>query len=289
MTTHALTYQGRLPGITVEAVPETLNLDPLRMDVAGFVGFAERGPLDTPVLVEDINQYRAVFGGDVMIARSKGTDYVYTFLKSFYADPAKGTGVNNLSLPGAAMPHVLWELQGTQDAVWEGHVDEQGNAQKHFKEFQLATPGKLTPEEGERILRHARDKGLRFGDAAVALKLVSQDDIAQMLARQFDYPYLVPGQSNVSPEVVAAWSPFSQQMEALRALRSQLLMRWFTGEKDRRSLAIVSPGRGEGRSHLAANLAVKFSQMGEKTLLIDADLRSPRQHSLFGLGHVTGC
>ncbi len=152
----------------------------------------------------------------------------------------------------------------------------------------LMDAGKLTPEDGERILRFAKDKGMRFGDAAVALKLVSQDDIAQVLARQFDYPYLVPGQSNVSPEVVAAWAPFSRQMEALRALRSQLLLRWFSGEEDRRSLAIVSPGRGEGRSHLAANLAVVFSQMGERTLLIDADLRSPRQHLLFGLGHTTG-
>jgi len=152
----------------------------------------------------------------------------------------------------------------------------------------LMDAGKLAPEDGERILRYAKDKGLRFGDAAVALKLVSQDDIAQVLARQFDYPYLVPGQSNVSPEVVAAWAPFSPQMEALRALRSQLMLRWFTGEEDRRSLAIVSPARGEGRSHLAANLAVVFSQMGEKTLLIDADLRGPRQHTLFGLGNVTG-
>jgi chain length determinant protein tyrosine kinase EpsG len=127
---------------------------------------------------------------------------------------------------------------------------------------------------------------VRFGDAAIALKLVSADDIQQVLARQFDYPYLSPGDSTVSPEVIAAWSPFSKQVEALRALRSQLLLRWFTEE--RRSLAIVSPGRGEGRSHLAANLAVVFSQMGERTLLIDADLRNPRQHALFGLSNATG-
>lgn len=152
----------------------------------------------------------------------------------------------------------------------------------------LMDAGKLSPEDGERTLRYAKEKGLRFGDAAVALKLVSQDDIAQVLARQFDYPYLVPGQSNVSPEVVAAWAPFSQQMEALRALRSQLMLRWFSAEEDRKSLAIVSPTRAEGRSHLAANLAVVFSQMGEKTLLIDADLRSPRQHALFGLDNTSG-
>lgn len=88
-----------------------------------------------------------------LIARSKGTDYVYTFLKSFYADPAKGTGVNNLALPGTAMPHVLWELQGTQEAVWEGHTDSQGNVQKHFKEFTLANPGKLTPEQYDEFVR----------------------------------------------------------------------------------------------------------------------------------------
>lgn len=152
----------------------------------------------------------------------------------------------------------------------------------------LVDGGKLSPEDGERVLRYAKAKGLRFGDAAVALKLVSQDDIAQVLARQFDYPYLVPGQSDVSSEVVAAWAPFSQQVEALRALRSQLMLRWFSAEDDRKSLAVMSPGRVEGRSHLAANLAVVFSQMGERTLLIDADLRSPRQHMIFGLDNTTG-
>ena len=78
-----------------------------------------------------------------LIARSRTPDYLYTFLKSFYVDPAKATGMNNLALPGTAMPHVLWELQGTQEAVWEGNPDAKGDVQRHFKEFKLATPGKL--------------------------------------------------------------------------------------------------------------------------------------------------
>ena len=49
-----------------------------------------------------------------LIARSKGADYVYRFLRSFYLDPSRPTGVNNLVLPNASMPHVLWELQGLQ-------------------------------------------------------------------------------------------------------------------------------------------------------------------------------
>jgi len=152
----------------------------------------------------------------------------------------------------------------------------------------LIDSGKLTPDDGERILRYAKEKGVRFGDAAVALKLATAEDVQQALARQFDYPYLVPGESDVASSVVAAWSPFSPQVEALRALRTQLLLRWFTGEPDRRSVAVVSTARGDGRSYLAANLAVVFSQMGEHTLLIDGDLRSPSQHTLFGLRNGSG-
>lgn len=88
-----------------------------------------------------------------LVARSRGADYLYTFLRSFYADPSKATGANNIVLPGTAMPHVLWELQGTQEAVWEGEVDQAGNAQRHFKEFKLVTPGKLSPEEYDDFVR----------------------------------------------------------------------------------------------------------------------------------------
>jgi len=103
---------------------------------------------------DDAKRWFGVVPPDLsLIARSRGADYLYTFLRSFYADPAKATGVNNLVLPGTAMPHVLWDLQGLQEAVWEGHVDAQGNAQKHFKEFQLATPGKMTPEQYDSFVR----------------------------------------------------------------------------------------------------------------------------------------
>ena len=61
--------------------------------------------------------------------------------------------MNNLALPGTAMPHVLWQLQGSQEAVWEGEVDAQGNVQKHFKEFKLAEPGKMTREEYDGFVR----------------------------------------------------------------------------------------------------------------------------------------
>ena len=103
---------------------------------------------------DDARRWFGVVPPDLsLVGRSRGADYLYTFLRSFYADPSRATGTNNIVLPGTAMPHVLWELQGVQEAVWEGQVDAAGNAQKHFKEFKLATPGKLTPEQYDGFVR----------------------------------------------------------------------------------------------------------------------------------------
>jgi len=152
----------------------------------------------------------------------------------------------------------------------------------------LVDAGKLMPEGAERILRLQKEQGMRFGEAAVTLGLASEADIQQALSRQFDYPYLTAGEAAVSEEIVAAYKPFTAQVEALRALRSQLMLRWFGTEPERKALAVVSPARREGRSFIAANLAVVFSQLGEHTLLIDADMRNPRQHKLFGLENRSG-
>ena len=152
----------------------------------------------------------------------------------------------------------------------------------------LIDTGRLTLENAENILHFQKEHGLQFGDAAIKLGLLTQQDVQFALARQYDYPYLLAGEGRVSEELVAAYAPFSPQVEGLRALRSQLMLRWFTDEAERKTLAIASPGRGEGRSYLAANLAVVFSQLGEHTLLIDADLRNPRQHRLFGLENRSG-
>jgi chain length determinant protein tyrosine kinase EpsG len=152
----------------------------------------------------------------------------------------------------------------------------------------LIDAGRLSAEDAEKILRRQKEGGLRFGDAALQLKLLTEDDIRFALARQFDYPYLPAGDESLSPELVAAYLPFGETVEQLRALRSQLMLRWFDGEAERKALAIVSAGNGEGRSFLAANLAIVFSQLGERTLLVDADLRSPRQHQLFRLANASG-
>lgn len=88
-----------------------------------------------------------------LIARARGTDYLFSFLKSFYVDTSRPTGMNNTVLASAAMPHVLWELQGIQKAVYEGVTDAAGNVEKHFKGFELETEGRLSPEEFDEFVR----------------------------------------------------------------------------------------------------------------------------------------
>ena len=145
----------------------------------------------------------------------------------------------------------------------------------------LLESGKITPENAERVLRMQKELGIRFGEAAQRLGLITEADIQQVLARQFDYPYLQPGAGKYPQELVAAYQPFSSQVETLRAVRSQLMLRWFA--RGSKSLVVLGMEPGDGASLFTANLAVVFSQLGEHTLLVDANLRKPRQHEIFDL------
>jgi len=152
----------------------------------------------------------------------------------------------------------------------------------------LVEQGRLSPDEVEKIQQFALRNGLRFGDAALKLHLLTETDVDLAIAQQFKYPVLPRGgEHGVADDVVAAYLPQSQMVEPLRLLRSQLSLRRVDPEK-KQILVIASAGRGEGRSWLAANLATVFAQMGERVLLIDADLRHPRQHELFNLNNSVG-
>ncbi|HOY70147.1 MAG TPA: chain length determinant protein tyrosine kinase EpsG [Methylotenera sp.] len=150
----------------------------------------------------------------------------------------------------------------------------------------LIQQGKISTDDIDKILVAQEKYGLQFGDAAVKLGLITEVDVRQVLALQFNYPYLQTDQGSYSSELVAAYQPFSPQVEALRALRSQLMMRWFN--ESNKALAIVTANAKEGGSYLAANLAVMFSQLGERTLLVDANMRDPRQQIIFNIKENRG-
>jgi ubiquinol-cytochrome c reductase cytochrome c1 subunit len=90
-----------------------------------------------------------------VIARAKasgagsGADYLYTYLRTFYKDEGRPTGWNNMVLPNAAMPHVLWQLQGIRSAKFVEAADphEEGKKVHKFAGFEQVTPGTMTPAE----------------------------------------------------------------------------------------------------------------------------------------------
>jgi len=86
-----------------------------------------------------------------VIARSRavpgqgsGADYLYTYLRTYYADETKATGWDNLVFPSVGMPHVLWELQGKRRPIYEVK-EEHGHEVKVFKGWEQLTPGTMTP------------------------------------------------------------------------------------------------------------------------------------------------
>ncbi len=152
----------------------------------------------------------------------------------------------------------------------------------------IAETRNLTAEQVEKVLAHQKAKGIRFGEAAIALGYASNDDVLFALSQQFHYPYAAEGQRKANPELVALNQPFSVQAESFRAIRSQIIMRLFNEGQERHAIAVVSPDSGDGKTYFAANLAVTLAQLGGRTLLVDADLRGPRQHEVFGIDNSAG-
>lgn len=147
---------------------------------------------------------------------------------------------------------------------------------------------RLSAEQVDAVLAHMRANGIRFGDAAVALGLATNDDVLQALSEQFGYAYANEDRRRLSPELVTLNQPFSTQAEAFRTIRSRIMMTVFSEDQQKRALAVVSPDSGDGKTFFAANLAITLAQAGGRTLLVDADLRGPRQHEVFNLENTAG-
>ena len=129
-----------------------------------------------------------------LMARSKGADYIYSFLKGFYVSETSPTGVDNLYLAGTSMPHVLWQLQGYQKANFDEHENDDGSVTKTFVDFQQLTEGSLDSEDYDRFVRDTTNflayiaepvRGLRVAMGKwVLIYLVFFFVIARMLKKQ---------------------------------------------------------------------------------------------------------
>ncbi len=88
-----------------------------------------------------------------LMARAKGADYIFNFLKGFYVADDSPTGVDNLVLAGTSMPHVLWELQGYQTAHFSEHSNEDGSMTTSFEGFEALSAGAMDAEDYDDFVR----------------------------------------------------------------------------------------------------------------------------------------
>jgi ubiquinol-cytochrome c reductase cytochrome c1 subunit len=125
-------------------------------ELAGNLMFTSDKPFDTinSAMPKDSESWFGKEPPDLsLMARARGVDYIYSFLKGFYVDKTRPWGVNNLYLPSAAMPHVLQERQGLQKPVFKNEPDEHGSARMVLVGVDTMTPGALKPEEYDLFVR----------------------------------------------------------------------------------------------------------------------------------------
>lgn len=173
----------------------------------------------------------------------------------------------------------------------------------------LISMGTLTPESALRIDDAMRTMGLGFADAAIQLGLITPEDLAQaaQTARQMPpkepdgivegainrmsfnrgLPVKYVGMVKAGPSLILLSDPDNAYSEQIRALRTELLL-LNSASRSGNLIVILSPCQGEGRTQLCAELAIAFSQLGQRTLLVDADLRRPRVHTLFESDNTVG-
>jgi len=208
-----------------------------------------------------------------------------------YGDPVAEAVVNGQEEPtGQVEEHFFNAEEGDRQQTDETTaMVRSAESGEHRKIGEILVDlGLMKPREVRRVLRRQKSEGDPFGRVARELGIISRHDVKQALAMQ---------RSVVAPAVNLVASPKTRELwclnrqdtsgsEAIRTLRSQLILK--SGEQEPKPMAILSVARREGRSFIAANLATAFAQAGRRTLLVDADLRSPRQHRIFGLPNDAG-
>jgi ubiquinol-cytochrome c reductase cytochrome c1 subunit len=138
-----------------ERVGNDLGMTPDDVKSQLMVAGGKLGDLmKTSMSAADAEKYFGTVVPDLtLVARLRGEDWVYTYLRSFYVDEKRPLGVNNIVFPDVGMPHVMADLQGLQRAVFREEKDKDGNPHKIFEKFEQVTPGKLSPGEFDAAMR----------------------------------------------------------------------------------------------------------------------------------------
>lgn len=118
-----------------------------------FTGEKIMGGMTISMRPEDAEKWFGVNPPDLsLIARSRGSDWLYTYLKSFYIDESRPFGVNNALFPDVGMPHVLADLQGLQRIVYKDVDDSEGNSHSVVERLEIVQPGRMSVDEYDQAM-----------------------------------------------------------------------------------------------------------------------------------------
>ena len=213
-----------------------------------------------------------------------------------------------LNLRRARHEHAIYPR--TVCGVQRATTNDTAPAHADMNEAMIARLG-LSSETLQAVSDLMRERNLSFSEAAVRLGLATQGDVAEALAdvaakkpageqgagliestirKIAENRQVIVRQGptvKIGPPLVHALDADNSRSEKIRALRTEILL-LSNASSNANIIALLSPSASEGRSQLAAELAISFSQLGRRTLLVSADLRKPAQHVLFGSSNTTG-
>ncbi|MGO2498455.1 MAG: cytochrome c1 [Vibrio litoralis] len=146
---HSTQYQRYQRVATDIGIPDDLMMENLVFDPNAKIGDL----MTNAIPAEDAGKWFGTPPPDLtLVARVRGVDWLYTYLRSFYADPSRPFGVNNTTFPNVGMPHVLEGLQGIPEPVFETTVVD-GEEHKVVTGTKIVKMGELTTEEYDNTVR----------------------------------------------------------------------------------------------------------------------------------------
>lgn len=187
------------------------------------------------------------------------------------------------------------QIKSHQQATSHGYTFTPQQTFRRTEEVQavgalLEQGGYLSAGQVLAVLAAQKQDYSSFGETAVRLGYIDQATLNKVLAQQFGLPTQRQSGSTLHQSLTIAQGVKDQTSEHIRSIRAKLAMQYQLGAASGMPLAftVCSADRGAGRSFFAASLAIAFAQSGVRTLLIDADLRQPSQHLLFGIENRVG-
>ena len=136
-----------------------------------FTGQKPGGLMNSAMTKKEAKQWFGVPPPDLsVIARSRGADWLYTYLRQFYRDESTATGWNNLVFDRAAMPHVFYQLQGEQTLKVE-MVDDGHGGKHELKTLEMSKPGTLSKAEYDRQIADLVNYLVYLGEPAASTRV----------------------------------------------------------------------------------------------------------------------